>query len=248
MRHVLLSLLLVAGTAHAKDAGEIIDDARSAQRLGNSIQTVKMVLVSKSGREQTRTLDLRSRRDGDVVRTYARFLEPSDVAGTQFVLVDNPDRVDEQLMYLPALGRVTRISGKGRGGSFMGSDFKYEDFEIENDAEAKHAVVSEDDGEWVLETTPGAGSSYAKIRTQIPKADKLPRKVEYFDKAGNLTRELRIEKVRVVNGVTTPTLTIMQNKRRGTSTRMEVVDIRVNVDSEELPDEVFSAAYMEENG
>jgi len=248
MRKLLLALLICANPVHAKEAKDIIDEARDAQRLSNSIQTVKMVLVSKSGREQTRTLDMRARRDGDVVRTYARFLEPSDVAGTQFVLVDNPDQVDEQLMYLPALGRVTRISGKGRSGSFMGSDFKYEDFEIESDPQARHALLSESESEWKIETTPGPSSSYTKIRTTIPKADKLPRKVEYFDKAGNLSRELTIEKVRVVNGIPAPTLTVMKNKRRGTSTRMEVLDIRVNVDANEIPEEVFTTSYMEENG
>jgi hypothetical protein len=243
-----LCFLLLPTGAVAQDAATIIDQARDAQRLGNTIQTVNMVLVSKTGREQTRSLDLRTLRDGDVVKTYARFLSPGDVAGTQFVLIDHPDSVDEQLMYLPALDRVTRISGKGRSGSFMGSDFNYEDLEIDSDGAAKHTIVSETDSEWLIETIPGPGSSYTRLRTTIAKADKIPRRVEYFDKAGNLSRELRVEEIREVEGVKIPTKTIMENKRRGTSTRMEVVEIRANVPAEELPDAIFTSAYMEDNG
>ena len=248
MRIALLLVLLSPSWAAAKDAAAIIEEARNAQRLGNTVQTVNMVLISKTGREQTRSLDLRTRRDGDVVRTYARFLSPGDVAGTQFVLIDHPDRVDEQLMYLPALERVTRISGRGRSGSFMGSDFKYEDLEIDEDESATHAIASENESEWVIETVPGAGSSYARLRTTIAKADKLPRRVQYFDKAGNLSRELRVEAVRALDGINTPTRTIMENKRRGTSTRMDVLEIRSNVPASELPDEMFTGAYMEDNG
>ena len=41
MRKLLLALLICANPVHAKDAKDIIDEARDAQRLSNSIQTVK---------------------------------------------------------------------------------------------------------------------------------------------------------------------------------------------------------------
>ena len=78
-------------------------------------------------------------------------------------MVDNPDTIDEQVLYLPALKRTNRIAGRARKGSFMGSDFAYEDLEISDAASATHALVSETDAVWVIDSTPGADSSYGTL-------------------------------------------------------------------------------------
>ena len=39
----------------------------------------------------------------------------------------HPESADDQWLYLPALKRVKRISSSNRSGSFMGSEFAYED-------------------------------------------------------------------------------------------------------------------------
>ena len=117
--------LLFSTNSHALTPEEIIDKAGDVQRVDNGIQQMHMILVSKNGSKRERQFEMRVRKDGDVVRSYVRFSHPSDVAGTQLVVVDNPDRVDEQLLYLPALKKTNRIAGKARSGSFMGSDFSF---------------------------------------------------------------------------------------------------------------------------
>jgi len=247
-RILALALLLLPLTALAgPTADEIIQQARDAQRASNMIQTVEMVLVSKRGSERRRTYEMKSRRDGEVVKSYTRFLEPADVAGTQLALVDNPDRDDEQLLYLPALSRVTRISGRSRSGAFLGSDFRYEDFEFNDDADDTHTIAEETDTEWVIETVHADGSSFARSRTWVPKGDKVPRRIQNLDGDGTLVRELVVEEVRVVDGVTVPVRTVMKNLEKGTSTRLEVGDLRVNVPVEEIPDEMFTSAWLEQN-
>ena len=161
----LVLALLNPTVALAETAEDIIDRARDAQRVNNGIQQIQMVLVSKNGNTRERTFEMRVRKDGDVVRTYVRFSEPSDVAGTQLIMVDNPDTIDEQVLYLPALKRTNRIAGRARKGSFMGSDFAYEDLEISDAASATHALVSETDAVWVIDSTPGEDSSYCLLYT-----------------------------------------------------------------------------------
>jgi outer membrane lipoprotein-sorting protein len=248
-RTLALALLLFPLTALANPtADEIIQQARDAQRASNMIQTVEMVLVSKRGNERRRTYELKSRRDGEIVKSYTRFLEPADVAGTQLALVDNPDRDDEQLLYLPALKRVTRISGRSRSGAFMGSDFRYEDFEFNDDEDDTHSIAEETDTEWVIETVHADGSTFARSRTWVPKGDKVPRRVQNFDEDGEQVRELVVEEVRLLDGVTVPVRSIMTNLEKGTSTRLEVGDVRVNVPVEEIPDDMFTSAWLEQNG
>ena len=116
----MIQLLLLAALAHAQSADEIIDKARSVQRIDNGVQQIKMVLVSRSGSTRERRFEMRVRKDEGVVRSYVRFSHPTDVAGTQLVMVDHPDQVDEQLLYLPALRRTNRIAGRARAGSRPG--------------------------------------------------------------------------------------------------------------------------------
>ena len=87
-----------------------------------------MVLRNKQGRESRRSLRVKVMEveaDGD--RSLFVFDEPRDVQGTAFLIHSHKDKADDQWLYLPALNRVKRISSANRSGSFMGSEFAYED-------------------------------------------------------------------------------------------------------------------------
>ncbi|MEC7947878.1 MAG: outer membrane lipoprotein-sorting protein [Myxococcota bacterium] len=243
MAATVLAITPRIGTATTP--AEILEGARQAQKVDRSIQIVRMTLVSRSGAERVREFELRVRRDGEVLKSWTRFRFPADVAGTQLVVVDNPDRVDEQLLYLPALKRVNRIAGRARSGSFMGSDFRFEDLELAGASEATASLVSEDPSTWVLDATPGQGSSYGRLRMHVARADYLPRRVEYFDKKGAPVKVLVVEEVIVDRGIAIPKLSVMQDLKRGTRTRMEVLSHRLDVPASEIPDETFTAAWME---
>ncbi len=244
----LLTAALRSNPALALTADEIIDKAREAQSVDSSIQQVRMVLVSKNDAERVREFEMRVRKDDDIVSTYVRFSHPTDVAGTQLVIVDTPGTADEQLLYLPALKRVSRIAGKARTGSFMGSDFSYEDLEFSYASGASHTLTSEDDSAWVIDTIPGDGSSYSKLRVHVAKSDYLPRKVEFFDKKGNALKVLEVTETAVDGGATIPVKSEMKNLQRGTRTRLETTEHRLNVPAEEIPAETFTAAWMESHG
>ena len=245
----MLMLLLAAALAQEPTtAAEIFERAQEARNIENSIQTMRMVLVSKSGAERVREMELRVRRDGEVLSSYTRFSAPSDVAGTQLVMVDNPEQVDDQLLYLPALKRVQRIAGRARTGAFMGSDFSFEDLEMSSAGDAQHTIVEQTDEHWVIETVPADSPLYARIRSTVSKADTVPRKVEYYDKKGQLYKRLTITETSRDGDTVVPTTSIMENVQKGTSTRLEIIEHQLNVPPEQIPDEVFTAAYMERNG
>jgi hypothetical protein len=237
--------LATSAPAAATTPDEILTQARTAQKVDRSIQKVRMVLVSKSGAERVREFELRVRRDDAVLKTWTRFTAPADVAGTQLVVVDHPDQVDEMLLYMPALKRVNRIAGRARSGAFMGSDFRYEDLEMASAEDATATMVSEDATTWVLDAIPGDDSSYGRLRVHVARADFLPRKVEYFDKKGTALKVLDVKEVEMDGDVPLPVLSVMTDLRRGTKTRLEVLEHRLNVPAEEIPDETFTAAWME---
>ena len=119
---------------HAADSAEeaglkIATEARERQKgFGNFTASLNMVLRNKRGQESRREVRLKiieAEDDGD--RTLFVFDRPRDVKGTAFLVHAHKEESDEQWLYLPALKRVKRISSSNKSGSFMGSEFSYED-------------------------------------------------------------------------------------------------------------------------
>ena len=90
-----------------------------------------MLLRNKQGRENRRELRIKVLEvEGDGDRSLFVFDQPRDVAGTAMLVHGHRDAADDQWLYLPALARVKRISSSNRSGSFMGSEFAYEDLSV----------------------------------------------------------------------------------------------------------------------
>ena len=87
-----------------------------------------MILRNRQGQESRRKLRVRVLEvpdDGN--KSLFVFDDPRDVRGTAFLVHAHRVENDDQWIYLPALRRVKRISSASRSGSFMGSEFAYED-------------------------------------------------------------------------------------------------------------------------
>lgn len=244
---MIVTLLALFASARAETADEVIAKARAANRIESSIQTIQMTIVSKAGSERVRDIELRSRREGEVTKTYFRLLAPSDVAGTQLLLVDNPGQLDEQLLYLPAYKRVNFVSGSARKGSFVGSDFSYEDFEVREAAVGTHIMAEDKADAWVIDTALTGDSSYQKIRTTIGKSDLVVRKIEFFDASG-LLKVLEVKKTEKDGAVSIPVETEMTNVQKGTRTRLVISSHKLGLTKEELPDDTFTKGYLERGG
>jgi hypothetical protein len=162
-------------------------------------------------------------------------------------VVDRPEVRVELLLYFPALQRVNRISGKARTGSFMGSDFAFEDLELSGGEGVTHKMVSENAEFWVIDTVPSPDSSYGRLRTTVRRSDDLPLKVEFFDKKGAALKVLEVTEWRVEGGQSIPVVSVMKHLQAGSSTRLVLLEHRLNVPKTELPDEIFTAGYLERN-
>ena len=96
--------------------------------FGDYTAGMTMVLRDRQGRESIRQMRfkvLEMRDDGD--RSLFVFDQPRDVQGTALLTHAHINTPDDQWLYLPALKRVKRINAASRSGSFMGSEFSYED-------------------------------------------------------------------------------------------------------------------------
>ncbi|MCY4147850.1 MAG: outer membrane lipoprotein-sorting protein [Gammaproteobacteria bacterium] len=193
----LIGLILVAVFQMAQayegtpqEIGEkIAADAReSAKGFDNFTANMKMTLRSKNGREIERALRLKVlETDNDGDKTLFVFDQPRDVKGTAFLVHAFKDKQDQQWLYLPALKRVKGISSSNQSGSFMGSEFSYEDLGTVEPEKYQHTYLRDEAcGEhecYVLERIPKfEDSGYSRLLIWLDKEALRIKEVHYYDR------------------------------------------------------------------
>jgi len=113
---------------------------------------------------------------------------------------------------------------------------------------ARHELVEETAQSWVVDTRPGQGSdsAYGRVRTTLSKQDLLPRRIHFFDDRDQPVKELVVLEVRQVEGTALLARMEMRDLKKGSRTLMEVLDVRLAVPDEELPDTLFTSDGLRE--
>ncbi len=240
-------------------AAEIVAKSAENRTVDNSVQTLTMEIFDKTGRSRVRTITSKVKRGADgVAKSHVQFVEPEDVSGVQFLTIENPKGEDDQWLYMPAGGILNRISGSSRRGSFMGSDFSFEDLSVGQAEDGAHTLMGEEsvtvDGTtfeaYKVESVPKPElkSAYTRIISFVDKEEFVPRIVEFFDKKGEHVKRMTIVKVKREGDVLVPLSTRMENLKRGTKTEVRVKDYKVNVDETVLPDSIFTPEFLQSEG
>ncbi|MGB0922108.1 MAG: outer membrane lipoprotein-sorting protein [Alphaproteobacteria bacterium] len=165
---------------------------------GDSEATMHMVLKNAKGQESVRQLRIKSWEDPNATgqdRGLIVFDEPRDVAGTALLTHAHPAEDDKQWLYLPASAKVKRISGSNQTGSFMGSEFSFEDFSSNSLEKYTYAwlrdELCDEDQCWVIERVPtNPNSGYTRQLAWVDKAEFRLRRVDFFDKREKLLKTL----------------------------------------------------------
>ena len=100
----------------------------------NQTADMQMVLIDKRGKERVRKIATFTKDFGKDTHRLMFFQHPADVKDTAFLTYDydDPDKDDDQWLYLPALRKTKRIATSDKSGSFMGSDLNYSDMTSRN--------------------------------------------------------------------------------------------------------------------
>ncbi|MDR0685308.1 MAG: outer membrane lipoprotein-sorting protein, partial [Spirochaetaceae bacterium] len=134
MKRIVLfvaTLMAVAFSVNAQDAASIIEQARNRDNAATMSSRSRMVITAKNGSTTERVMDQYSKDDANGNdRSVMVFQSPATVKGTRFLMIDNASGDTDQWIFLPSLGKVRRIASSESGGSFMGSDFSYDDMSM----------------------------------------------------------------------------------------------------------------------
>jgi outer membrane lipoprotein-sorting protein len=181
--------------------------ANEAQRRNegwvDSKVEAKMILENKHGEKSERNMRLRaleviSDTDGDKSLTY--FLSPADVQGTALLSFTHFKTPDDQWLYLPALKRVKRIASANKSGSFVGSEFAFEDLLAQEVPRFTYKFLREEPCPteeakglscFVSERFPTyENSGYTRQVSWVDKKDYQVRKLEFYDRKSEHSKTL----------------------------------------------------------
>ncbi|GHV43892.1 outer membrane lipoprotein-sorting protein [Spirochaetia bacterium] len=242
----------VAAFAQTGDAASIVDKSRNRINADTVSTRSAMTIKAKNGSTTDRVMDQYSK-DGPkgAKRTVIVFQSPAAVAGTRFLTMENPGSADDRRIFLPGLGKVRRMDASEGSGSFIGTDFSYDDIaSASRNADLdRHTLVREEslNGNpcYVIESVPKDSSyQYSKMIQWIDKGNLVNHRIELYDKKGAHVKTLEILDLKDIQGRLTPMVTRMSTLAAGTSTTITVDEKYIKYDGN-VPEGVFTNKYLE---
>ena len=214
-----------------------------------------MELINRSGNKRTRTVERFIMNDSKRnTSSLIRFLQPADVRGTGFLSIEQESDEEIRYLYLPALRRSRRISAGEESDSFMGSDLSYEDISSMNFDEYSYTVIGSEKINnvtcYVIEIIPSGEhrkkiTGYSKRVYYVSKDTFIVYRVDYYDKQGQLFKQLRNSDIKEVPGAPgyyRAYVVTMENFKTKHTTVLLYDFFRIN---EELASDIFTVRNLE---
>lgn len=157
---------------------------------------LRMTLKNRQGEESIRVIRNRTLEvPGDGDKSMIIFDNPRDVKGTAFLSFTHKVKNDDQWLFLPALKRVKRISASNKSGSFMGSEYAYEDITSQEVEKYRYRWLRDEvlggKPRFVVELDPvDPNSGYTRQVVWYDQTEYIPIKVDYFDRKNTLLKTL----------------------------------------------------------
>jgi len=242
-----LSIMVFA--IQAQNAESIVRASRDRIQAETISTRSRMVIQARDGSTTQRLIDNYSKDGPNGARTVIVFQQPANIAGTRFLTMENPSGTDDRWIYLPNLGRVRRIAASEGSGSFMGTDFSYDDISSTSrgvDLDT-HTLLREENYAstacYVIQSVPRDSSfQYSRMVQWIAKDTYIILKIELFDRRNVHVKTVEMSAIQNIQGRLTPTVTRMTTHAAGTSTT--ITNEITRYDSP-IPEGVFTTSYLE---
>jgi outer membrane lipoprotein-sorting protein len=196
----LCGKISLADTPEEKGLAIVMEFERRDQGFRDLIADMVMILRNRNGQESRREMTnkvLEVKGDGD--KSLSIFHTPRDIRGTALLTFSHKKGDDEQWLYLPALKRVKRINSRNKSGSFVGSEFSYEDISSQEIEEYTYKYLRDEDfdghactvSEYYLVDAESSG--YSRQVVWRDKDEYRIRKVDFYDRKNSLLKTLTLK-------------------------------------------------------
>ena len=194
MHLTLITALIFSAGAWSSDGLKIMRKIEQANKgtIGSS-STMTMILIDAQGNKVERQLRAKTLEDSaDGEKSVLEFFTPLDVKGTKLLTWVEKDKDNQQWLYLPQFQRVKKINSGNQSGSFMGSEFSFEDIAGQDIERYEYKLLEETGTTWEIESTPKKTSGYSKLVSVFSKGFMNPLSVKYYDRKGELLKTSKL--------------------------------------------------------
>lgn len=252
MKHLLKFVAAIAlVTTHIVFAAELTDANAIIEKSNltsyyagdDGSAQARMIIVDAKGQKQMRQFsilrkDVEDQGDQHMMVFFSR---PTDVKGTVFRVAKKVNSDDDRWLYLPALDLVKRISAGDKRTSFVGSHFFYEDVSGRNPKEDHFTLLADrnTNEQYFIKGEPKQPETveFSYYIAQIDKTTFLPMQVTYFNGKDKAMREMKVLKVKDVQGKPTVLHSRIKQFSDNSYTEMQFRKVKYDIG---LPQSVFS--------
>jgi len=255
----LIASFALAISPNATDPREIMDAVENRDVGDRATSRLQITITDKAGRKRTRGVQSRSMEFEGGRKQLMLFESPADVrnAGLYSIDYDDGAKTDDQWLYLPSLGKTTRISGADKSGSFMGTDLTYSDMTSRDPDVYEYTLIEASadvggDACWLIESRPKTDkekseTGYLKTQVWISKSKMLPLQIKAWVAEGKRLKYTQFKDVEEIDGVWTAKQILVRTVRNGSpesSSALVFTDLKFN--DETVVEEDFSERRLEQ--
>jgi len=252
----LFTLLVPLALAEDPQARAIMQKVDARDDGDNQTSNMEMILIDKRGNQRVRRIAAFSKEKGQDTYRLMFFKHPADVKDTSFLTwdYDDPDRDDDQWLYLPALRKTKRIASSDKSGSFMGSDLNYSDMTDRNledyDFFLKKEMEVNGVKAWLIESIPRSKkvikeTGYTKSLLIVRQDNYFVIRAVHWVKDGGYLKYIDVKNLVQIQGVWVATemhITKKKGKQLAHKTILKLDQVKFNQD---LDYDLFTIRRME---
>lgn len=253
---ILLTAMVPFAFADDSRARTIMEKVDARNDGDNQTSDMEMILIDKRGNQRVRRIATFNKDKGQDGYRLMFFRHPADVKNTAFLTwdYDDPDRDDDQWLYLPALRKSKRIASSDKSGSFMGSDLTYADMTDRNLADYDFFFKKEMEVKgvkaWLIESIPRSKkiikeTGYTKSLLIVRQDNDFVIRAVHWVKDGGYLKYVDVKNLVQIEGIWVATemhVTKKKGKQLVHKTILKLNNVKFNQD---LDFDMFTVRRME---
>ncbi len=237
-------------------AREIMQKVEDRDEGDNRVNDMLMILIDKNGDERVRKIHAFTKDFGEDTYRIMFFLHPPDVEDTGFLTYDydDPDRDDDQWLYLPALRKTKRIATDDKSSSFMGSDLNYADMTSRDLEDYDFKLMKEADVEghkvWLIESMPRSTkvideTGYEKSILFVRQDNYFVIRAVHWVRDGGYLKYFDVKKLEQIDGVWTGLETHVTKKKGKVTEHKTILKLENVAYNQDMDENVFTVRRLE---
>lgn len=239
-----------------RNGESIMAELKDRQITTSEVELLNMSVIDESGNVEVREFISVIKPDADGnLRYLVRFLSPEAIRGVTLLTIEQPGGGNDQYLYLPAMGQARQITGDQQSGTFMGSDFSFNDLSKENpkDHQYYRLIDGEHEGQevYIIMSAPEGvdiydRSDYPSRLMYIDKENYNILKVEFYDEGRTSPTKVLMAfdyaSPEIDGSSQRPRRAVMNNKISDTTSIITLLRSRLD---QAIPEEIFLVETIE---